>query len=103
MGGLALLVLVGIAICILALYRYRKWAHAETFWQATHRVDGDVTEVLVRKYLQNRQGAEKELGTQVVASIPSDAPDHHDRFEAAMQEAYHRAADYMNPPLEGTL
>src|SRR4051794_37010981 len=83
---LALLVVALAAALLVAAFR-RPAPGGRGRWEAATELRDDVTVVFVRHVAGSR-----ELGRQVVAELPADAPDWETRYHEAMAQARSRAA-----------
>lgn len=68
-------------------------------WEDGHYSSSGLTHVVVRKIARLPSGAERELESQTIASIPDGACDWRARFDAARIAAYDRAISLNQPTL----
>jgi hypothetical protein len=111
--GLAFLVVVGLVVWgFITVYNSQQSKHkaveqsavaeaiTKALWVDVHRIRGDKTEVLVQQVAHLPTGDEV-LQSQVVKSFPSDDPEWHEKFDAAVIEAADRANALNTPSLNG--
>ena len=101
LGLLALGLLSALALVLAKDAERRRWARAarSAQWEDGHYSDSGLTHVVVRKIARLPSGAERELESQTIATIPDGAPDWRARFDAARIAAYDRAISLNQPTL----
>ena len=101
LGLLALALLAALAVVVAREWERRRWERAarSARWEDAHHSRDGLTHVVVHKVARLPSGAQRELESQLVASIPDGAPDWRARFEAARIAAYDRAISLNQLPL----
>lgn len=101
LGLLALGLLSALALVLARDVERRRWAQAVRLarWEDSHYSSSGLTHVVVRKIARLPSGAERELESHAIASIPDGAPDWRARFDAARITAYDRAISLNQPTL----
>ena len=101
LGLLALGLLTALVTVLAREAERRRWARAarSAQWEDGHYSEGGLTYVVVHRVARLPSGAQRELESQIVASIPDGAPDWRARFEAARIAAYDRAISLNQLPL----
>ena len=101
LGLLALGLLSALALVLTKEAERRRWAQAarSAQWEDGHYSSSGMTHVVVRKIARLPSGAERELESQTIASIPDEAADWRARFDAARVAAYDRAISLNQPTL----
>jgi len=102
--GLGLLAVGLLAVLVVVLAgegQRRRWVRAarSAQWEDAHYSSAGLTHVVVHRVARLPSGAQRELESQLIASIPDDAPDWRARFEAARIAAYDRAISLNQPTL----
>lgn len=101
LGLAALGLLAALAVVLARDAERRRWTRAarSAQWEDGHYSNSGLTHVVVRKIARLPSGAERELESQTIATIPDDAPDWRARFDAARIAAYDRAISLNQPTL----
>ena len=101
LGLLALALLAALAVVLAREWERRRWERAarSAQWEDGHFTRDGHTHVVVHKVARLPSGAQRELESHLVASIPDDAPDWRSRFEAARVTAFDRAISLNQAPL----
>jgi hypothetical protein len=101
LGLLAIGLLSALVLVLIKDAERRRWVRAtgSAQWEDGHYSSSGLTHVVVRKVARLPSGAERELESQTIATIPDAAPDWRARFDAARIAAYDRAISLNQPTL----
>ncbi|MFL6129515.1 MAG: hypothetical protein ACJ73E_10670 [Mycobacteriales bacterium] len=101
LGLLAIGLLAALVSVLAREGQRRRWARAarSALWEDGHYSSAGLTHVVVHRVARLPSGAQRELESQTIDSIPDGAPDWRARFDAARLAAYDRAISLNQPTL----
>jgi hypothetical protein len=101
LGLLAVALLAALVAVLAREGQRRQWAQAarSAQWEDGHYSSAGATHVVVHRVARLPSGAQRELESQTIDSIPDGAPNWRARFEAARIAAYDRAISLNQPTL----